>query len=339
LAGHYREQGYEFFALTDHNRYYPGGEIDEVYEGVRTGLTRIPGEEVHTPGSMIHIVHVGGKSSVAAQYVKDTAGYAEAVARDYLPKVPETVPEVYRERYAMATWACDRIHEAGGLAIFAHPYWKPGDRVYNVQDRLAQIFLQSGLFDAYELAGCMGQVGTNRSVALWSEARAQGVTIPVVGSSDVHAIEGGDTFPHYFTVCFAQSNEPAAILDAIRAGLSVAVEAQGSDYDRQYRCYGSLRLVSYATFLLHYYYPQLQRICGGIGVAMRAYAMGEAGADVIELQNELAENYRLRYFGQLSPVLPDAAMLNFEAKWRAVQEAGPITKGSSIASATVTRQI
>ena len=36
LAGHFREQGYDFFALTDHNRYYPGNEIDETYTGVRT---------------------------------------------------------------------------------------------------------------------------------------------------------------------------------------------------------------------------------------------------------------------------------------------------------------
>ncbi len=28
LAGHYRDQGYDFFALTDHNRFYPGGEVD-----------------------------------------------------------------------------------------------------------------------------------------------------------------------------------------------------------------------------------------------------------------------------------------------------------------------
>ena len=46
-AGHYREEGYDFVALTDHNRYQPGEEIDETYEGVNTGLLRIRGEEVH----------------------------------------------------------------------------------------------------------------------------------------------------------------------------------------------------------------------------------------------------------------------------------------------------
>ena len=35
LAGHFREQGYDFLALTDHNRYYPGGEIDDVFKDVK----------------------------------------------------------------------------------------------------------------------------------------------------------------------------------------------------------------------------------------------------------------------------------------------------------------
>ena len=65
LAGHIREQGYDFFALTDHNRRYPGEEIDETYAGLKVGFLRLPGEEVHAPKSPVHIVHVGGETSVA----------------------------------------------------------------------------------------------------------------------------------------------------------------------------------------------------------------------------------------------------------------------------------
>ena len=125
LAGHFREMGYDFFALTDHNRYYPGGEIDEAYEGVERSLFRVLGEEVHTPGSMLHIVHVGGKSSVAEIYCREGERYEREVG-ECLTRVPESIPEKYRERYAMAMWATEKIHEAGGLAIFPHPFWRPG---------------------------------------------------------------------------------------------------------------------------------------------------------------------------------------------------------------------
>lgn len=341
LAGHYREQGYDFFSLTDHNRFYPGGEVDEVYAGVDMGFTRVRGEEVHAPTSIVHIVHVGGKESVTETYVLDRERY-EAEIAEYEKKVPAHVPAQYAFRYARAMWATDRIHAAGGLAIFPHPYWRPGkSRVHNVCDEFAAILLKSGMFDAYELIGGMGQVGNNRSVALWSELRAQGLKIPVVGSSDVHPIEKSSTFPHVFTICFAKKNANDEIIAALKQGLTVAVEAVGDEYNRQYRCYGELRLVSYAQFLLKYYFPNLQRLCQGEGVMMRAYAMNEAPAALVEGMAQVSRDYTARFMGRKAPVLPDADMLAFEDKWRKVHlERGPITKGGQVYNTdVVTRQI
>lgn len=340
LAGHYREQGYDFFSLTDHNRFYPGGEIDEVYAGVRLGITRVRGEEVHSPDSVVHIVHVGGNESVAAQYVLDRDNYEKKIVA-YMEKVPSEIPEQYRTRYAKAMWATDAIHAAGGLAIFPHPYWRPSPtRMHNVRDEFAKILIKSGMFDAYELLGGMGQVGCNRSVALWGELRAEGIVIPVVGSSDVHGFYNSDSFPHYFTVCFAEANENDSILRAIQNGMSVAVEGEGEEYHRTYRAYGSLRLVSYAQFLLTYYFPKLQRICQGEGIAMRTYAMGQADAALIELQVEQTENFVDQFFGRKAAVLPDASIRAFEEKWREIHlTQGPETKGSSVDLKKGNRQI
>lgn len=340
LAGHFREQGYDFFALTDHNRFYTGGEIDEVYEGVNLGITRIRGEEVHAPGSVVHVVHVGGKHSVAEQYVSDIEGYENEIV-EYERNVPKKIPEPFAGRYARAMWVTDKIHEAGGLAIFPHPYWKPGkSKMYNVCDELATILLTSGMFDAYELLGAMGQTGINRSVALWSELKAErGLKIPVVGSSDVHRLEDSATFSHSYTICFAMGKEHDDIIDAVRKGWTVTVEDTGNESERQYRCYGSLRLVTYAHFLLNHFFLDRQRVCQGEGVAMRAYAIGMADAKLIELQVEQSESFRDRFFGHKAPVLPDKAMLDFEERWRARQMEGPLTKGSLVFSDVVTRQI
>lgn len=340
LAGHYREQGYDFFALTDHNRYWTGGEIDETYEDVDTGFTRVLGEEVHTPGCLVHIVHVGGKKSVAEKYVKDREGYEEEV-KECFARVPETVPEQYRERYARVMWATEHIHAAGGIAIFPHPYWQPvGSQVYNVHDKFAQILMKSGMFDAYELIGGMGQVGINRSVALWNDLRAEGLKLPAVGSSDVHGLKGSKYFPHSFTICFAEKNENDAIISAVKGGLCVAVEAVDDEYQRQYRCYGSLRLVSYAHFLLANYFVPMQRLCQGTGVMMRAYAMEACDACVVSGTTKVCRDWSERFFGRKAALLPSQKMCDFEDKWREKQLAGPHTKGSQIyRSTTVTRQI
>ncbi len=338
LAGHYREQGYDFFALTDHNRFYPGSEIDEVYDGVKTGFLRIRGEEIHTPVSVVHIVHVGGRYSVAEKYVHHREQYEQEVAA-LEPQVPAHVPEAFRGRYAMAMWATQKIHEAGGLAIYVHPYWKPAKSgVHNVKTDFAKLLLTSGMFDAYELCGGMLQHGNNMSVALWNDLRAEGLRIPVVGSSDVHGLEKSVSFPHLFTIAFAKDDSHDAVIDAVRAGNTVAVEATGDEYGRHYRSYGSLRLVMYAQFLLRYYFPEQQRVCQGGGVAMRAYAMNDADATLVEMLAEQAERFRNRFFGREQPKLPDAEMHDFELRWRERQLAGPLGKGSAVIS-SVLRQI
>ena len=339
-AGHYREQGYDFFALTDHNRYYPGGEIDEVYEGVKTDFVRVYGEEVHTPGSVVHIVHVGGTESVADQYVHDREGYEKAIA-DYLPRVPAHIPEQYRSRYAMAMWSTDRIHAAGGLAIIAHPYWVTRSGVRNVNSELTRLFLTSGMFDAYELVGGNELVGINCSVALLTELMAEGVKLPLVGSSDVHTMANDRTFPYYFTVCFAEGNDNDSLIASVKAGKCVAVETNHASGPEQYhyRCYGDFRLVTYAHFLLTNYFPQRQRICQGEGVAMRQFTVGEADAAQVEALARQSADFTARFFGKKPPVLPTAQMIDFENKWRKVHLNGPLTKGSHVFDVPANRQI
>ena len=338
LLGYYREMGYDFQALTDHNRYYPTAEVEKVYEGVKLGICPIKGEEVHTPTSTIHIVHVGGKESVAEIYCKDTPRYEQEL-ETYRARVPEEIPENQRERYAQALWSTDRIHAAGGIAIFAHPYWRPGsNHCYNVCDELTQKLLTSGMFDVFELVGGMRVYGINRAVALWQELCAKGHQINVVGSSDVHTLAGKD-FPYHFTVCFARENSTEAILDAIRNGLSVATEMSGVEHDREFRAYGSFRLVSYAQFLFRNYFSELQRICQGEGVAMRQYAMGYTPASTIEAQVEQTERFKARFFGRALPVLPDEEMLALEDKWREIHVNGPTSKGSLALQEKITRQI
>lgn len=332
LAGHFREQGYDFFALTDHNRAYPGEEIDAAYQDNPVDFARVFGEEVHAPGSIVHIIHVGGKASVAAQYVHNMENYEKEI-EEYSAKVPDSIPEKYHGRYARAMWACDKIHEAGGLAVFVHPYWKPGaSQCFNVCSEFARILLTSGMFDAYELVGGMGQEGVNRSVALWNDLRSEGMKMPVVGSSDVHVIDAGkaDTFPYYFTLCFADENENDAIIDAVKNGLSVAVEMSGYDHTAQHRVYGSLRLVSYAHFLLRRYYPEFKRICQAEGIAMRAYTAEQAPRELLSLLAKETELYRRRFFGQCKAPMPSEKIRAYIEQRREMQRKGPQGKGGRI---------
>lgn len=339
LAGHYREQGYDFLALTDHNRYYTGGEIDEAYADVKMGLVRVKGEEVHCPSIPVHMVHVGGKKSVTEFYVHNREAYEKETA-EYVANVPAEIPEQYRERYGKAMWACDKIHEAGGIAIFPHPYWRPGStRMNNVDVPLTRLLLKSGKVDAYEVMGGMNQANRNLSLSLWNDLRAEGVDLPVVGSSDVHGTYKAEHFPHMFTICLAESNENDALVNAVKQHHSIAVEACGDEYDRHFRCCANLRLATYAQYLLTYYFPKLQRLSQGEGVAMRAYAMEEAPAALIEHNAAMVEDFRQRFFGRKAAKKPTQTLIDWENKWRGVQINGPLTKGSAVYVDTPDRQI
>jgi len=211
-------------------------------------------------------------------------------------------------------------------------------KAFNVCDEFATILLQSGMFDAYELIGCMKQLGNNRSVALWNDLRAEGLKISVVGSSDAHNLENSKEFPHLFTICFAKDRTNDDIIDAVKNRYSVAVEACGTEYERQYRAYGSLRLVSYVHFLLNYFFPLRQRLCQGEGIAMRNYAMDTCSAEAIETQVAVSEDFTACFFGRKTPKLPSQKVKDSITKWREIQLQGPTTKGSSL-NGPITRQI
>lgn len=317
----YREHGYEFRALTDHHRYHPGREIAAAYDGVKLGIVLVQGEEIHAPDNDLHIVNAGGAASVAARYIIDEAAYRREV-EEYLPRVPEEVPEKDRYRYASCMWICDQVHEAGGLAVYAHPYWQATGRAYQTCDeRLARLLLCSGMFDAVELVNGSACVGINRLVNMWSELRAEcGLRIPVVGASDCHVFNPAQPTSQHklgnmFTICFVEQADEKGLCDAIRDFRSVAVEGTGEEWNREYRCYGSLRLVSYAQYLLRCYYPRLQRLCQAEGIAMRDYAIGDGSKETIEALMEWSERFRLRFFGQLPPPTIPNRVLEREKEW------------------------
>lgn len=315
LAGYMRERGYDFYAMTDHHRYYPSEEVREALFGVKTGLVTLLGEEVHAPGAGFHTVHIGGAASVNEQYVKRREEFDSEIL-EYEARVPESVPQKHRERYARAMWASEHIHAVGGLAIFAHPFWRPNkSKHHNVSTEFAAIVLKSGLFDVYELIGAMSQQENNASVAFWNDLRVEGLNIPVVGSSDVHSVQSSPEFPWQRTVLFAEEKNDKSIIEAIKCGRSVAVEITGVDYTAQYRAYGSLRFVNYVQFLLRNYFAKTARLAYGEGVAIRAYAMGDAPKELVELQAAEAEKFTARFFGRAPAPKPSSELVLSKARW------------------------
>ncbi|MBQ4323044.1 MAG: hypothetical protein IJC19_03810 [Clostridia bacterium] len=323
----YREEGFDFFSLTDHNRMYTSQLAADLYDGVPLGMHIMRGEEVHTPGSMLHIVHVGGKESVCDRYIHHREEFEAEVAE--VEKGLTHVCEQYRHRVAMAKWACESIRKAGGLAIFAHPCWMP--RRYNVTDEFRDILFDEKIFDAFELLNGIHCRYNNMQVALWQEQALKGNALPIVGSSDSHNHDSDtDGFAHRFTLVFAKENDTESILSAIRKGYSVAGEHPKGD-QHEVRFYGSLRLVRFAHFLYDNYFNETWRLCVGEGILMRRYAQGEDVAESLAALADSVENFYKKYYG-ITPVegLEPRVQTFLDRCLDAQRTLGPATKGSFI---------
>lgn len=329
----YREEGFDFFALTDHNRFFPSVMVSELYGDVPLGMCMLTGEEVHTPGSTLHIVHAGGSRSVAEKYIHEREKYEAEV--DEIEKTLTDVPDCYRRKAAMAKWACDSIHAAGGSAIYAHPHWRPRKNglpvFYNVSHEFSEILFGMGIFDAFELMGGIDSRLCNMQLALWQEQALKGRRLTPVGSSDAHEHDSeGKPFTRRFTIVFARENSSEAIIDAIRAGRTVACELPRTS-DSDLRVYGNHRLVCFAHFLFDNYFNETWRLCVGEGILMRRYAEGENVAGQLAACKNTVEDHFKRFYGLLpAPVIPDERMA-FLDKCRELQiKLGPQTMGSGI---------
>ena len=323
----YREEGFDFFALTDHNRMYPSAYAAKLYDGIPLGMHMLSGEEVHTPGSSLHIVNVGSSESVCDRYISDRDGYEREV--DQLEAMLTHIPEQYRRRYAMAKWACDHIRASGGIAILAHPYWRPN--VNNLTSEFLELLYDGALFDAFEVIGGINSVYNNMQLALWYQKCMEGKCLSVVSSSDSHDHDSEKgIFARRFTLVFARENATQAILEAIKDGFSVAAEVPAGD-SKEVRFYGDLRLVNFAHFLYKNYFNETWRLCVGEGILMRRYAEGEDVAQQLGALAPTVEDFYKRFYGITEPEGLPTGHLAYLDQLRQIQRTqGPATKGSQL---------
>lgn len=316
VAANYRAAGFDFMALTDHRRYEPSVEMIGAYRDIPLGMTLINGEEVHSPDAVLHIVHFGGMSSVNEIFEKDKDRFFREVDEiDRTEKIPFS-DEKMRFAYASALWCVREIHRADGIAVFPHPCWiyEGFQNMFNVPNDLSRAFLLNDVFDAFEIVAGQSSRENNFQAMLFYELREEylektGRRIPValLGASDSHGTVNRGLFDRKFSIVFAPSRQTEDIKNAIRRGMTAAVEIPEADYSRfhaqeepyPYSVHGSLRLASYAAFLMENYFPLTRQIAFPEGEMMRRASGGEneAKEDLQRVSSRTDDFYR-RFFGR-----------------------------------------
>ncbi len=252
-VGNYRAAGYDFLAITDHYISFGSEQARALYYDAPLAMTLLFGEEVHVPQERIHAVHLGGRASVNAYFREHKQEVLQEV--ESLAQQLDLPDNVCKTDYAWRVWSANKSRELGGLAVLAHPHWV-WNEVYFMAEPLTVQLLKDGLYDALDLRDSDIDV----SVALWHEMEKQGLTIPVVGSTDSHYTAAYD--PHTpakggYTLVFAPDRSEQSLLNAIQAGNCLCVM---TDLSPEFAV-GPYRLVKYGRFLLENFYPYYMWLC------------------------------------------------------------------------------
>ncbi len=272
VAANYRKGGFDFLAITDHSLWDPSDAAIDTYKNVPIDFKLFHGEEVHIHW-YLHIVNFGGAFGVEALFRSNEETYRKEIgAYAKTCKLPDGIDAL---EYAYRKWTVDKIHQGGGLAILAHPFWNFSD-AYHMRADMTQFLLETGMFDAYELVSGQEVTENNLQTAFYYEMRANGLKIPVVGSSDSHGTDPANYFKLAHTIVFAKDDSFDAIASAIKDLYSVAVECVPGEHAR---IHGPYRMVKYAAFLMEYYFPYHDALCVQEGRWMKEFCANPTQAE------------------------------------------------------------
>lgn len=290
-AANYRKAGYDFISVTDHAVYHATKDVEKQLSFV-DNFTILPGEEVHNNASgYFHMVNIGGSYSISDIFSDEKERVEREVAE--LAKENEVPEGLDPHEYLSRLWMYREIKKSGGYAILPHIYWYIG--YHHVQTKMSRAIIRNGLCDAFELLGGNTPEKDNLQLAIYNDFREEGISLPIVGSSDSHTVfnEKRSMFKAHYTVALTENDD---LLGAISDRYSVAVEALPNENPH---VYGSLRLTMYTRFLMKNYFPIHDELCGISGAFIEEYVLGnESAKEMIVAAEERVSAFEKRFFGR-----------------------------------------
>lgn len=295
VAAQYRQHGFDALSITDHYVMEPSVEAVESYEGMDTGLKLIVGEEIHhTLGkASYHMVNLNPRTSVNEIIISKT-DEVEAIVRD-IAKTLDIEDECDRLEIAWHKWIYDEVKKAGGMAIFPHPYWEPGN-AQNIKSSITEAVYKMGLCDTIELMNGDRPQYSRAQVQLYYEMRGDGYRYPIVSSTDNHnSLKDEDVFTGVWTIVYAKDADD--IVNSISEGYTACIDALEGECSNVYA--EKVRLSRYTWFLIRNYYKRHDLLSVPVGQAMTRYALGREGQkDLIELLQKEVVAYEKEFFGR-----------------------------------------
>ncbi|MDF1878005.1 PHP domain-containing protein [Sulfurimonas sp. SAG-AH-194-L11] len=254
------DAGMDFLSVTDHDNYDGSlNAIKKVKEN-NIDILALRGEEVSVGGKKDmsiaqgngHILSIGANVSIEDQR-KDTLKYEKElqVIADNLKK--ENIDKnIDPNHYAKNIWVINKIKEAKGISILAHPNWIYRDGKYHLHQAFYKEMLKSSHLDGVEAFGEEKVKEHNNMTHLTAlQTKNKHKYIAPFANSDAH--DSDHEIGDRFTVVFVEEKTDSSLIKAMQDGLCCAV-CKRENYEHQF--IGKDDIAKYVYFLIKEYYPK-----------------------------------------------------------------------------------
>ncbi len=293
--------GMDFMSVTDHDNYDGSLQAIKKVKENDIDLLVLTGEEVSVGGKKDmsialgngHILSIHANQSIEDQR-KDIKQY-EAELQDIVTtlKKENINKNIDPTHYAKNIWVINKIKEAQGISILAHPNWVYRDGKYHLHQAFYKEMLKSSHLDGVEVFGEEKIKEHNNMTHLTAlQTKNRHKYLAPFANSDAHDSdhEVGDRF----TILFVKEKSASNIITAIKEGLTCAIFKR-ENYEHQF--IGKDALAQYVYFLIKEYYPKHSSLKSRLAkLYIDQLINGEQFDRKIQIVKQRLENHTKQFF-------------------------------------------
>lgn len=254
------DAGMDFVSVTDHDSYEGSLKAIQKAKENSIDILVLRGEEVSVGGKKDmsvsqgngHILSINANKSIEDQrkdirkYEKELQTIAASLKKEDIDK------NIDVSHYAKNIWVINKIKEAKGISILAHPNWVYKDGKYHLHQAFYKEMLKSSHLDGVEVFG-EEKIKEHNNMTHLTALQTKNIHkyLAPFANSDAH--DSDHEIGDRFTILFAKNKSASSVVKAMKKGLCCAVFKR-ENYEHQF--IGKDELAQYVYFLIKEYYPK-----------------------------------------------------------------------------------
>lgn len=296
------DRGMDFISVTDHDCYEGSQNAIEKVKKNDIDLLVLTGEEVSVGGKKDmaiaqgngHILSINANKSIEDQrkdtkkYKKELQEIVEVLNEDIIDKNIDPV------HYAKNIWVINKIKEAEGISILAHPNWVYRDGKYHLHQAFYKEMLRSSHLDGVEVFGEEKIHEHNNMTHLTAlQTKNKHKYLAPFANSDAH--DSDHEIGDRFTIVFVKEKSDSGVITAIKEGITCAIFKR-ENYEHQF--IGKDALAQYVYFLIKEYYPKHSALKGRLAkLYVDQLINDESFESKINSVKQRLEEYTNKFYG------------------------------------------